>query len=215
MLLAMWAAGLAAGGSVVAGWRVVGRGYVWLTAAVATAVGVALSLVAGGVPAWVATGAAAAAALQASRPAWVVAAFATAGALFVAAGWGESAVLPLLTGAVFLGGVTTEMMLGHWFLVDPTLPRWSLHRLAVVGGIGLSADALYLLTQGLVSGATADPVLGWAYLALTVMTLILILGVVFSLREPGYTGVMAATGLSYLAVLTAFGVAVVGRMLAT
>ena len=42
-----------------------------------------------------------------------------------------------------------------------------------------------------------------------------IAGVIFSLKEPGYAGVMAATGLSYLAVLTAFGVAVLGRMLVT
>jgi hypothetical protein len=34
-----------------------------------------------------------------------------------------------------------------------------------------------------------------------------------SLGEAGYSGVMAATGLSYLAVLTAAGAAVIGRLL--
>jgi hypothetical protein len=54
----------------------------------------------------------------------------------------------------------------------------------------------------------------WAFAALTATTGLLVVAVSFSLRERGYAGVMAATGLSYLAVLTAFGVTVVGRMLA-
>jgi hypothetical protein len=37
--------------------------------------------------------------------------------------------------------------------------------------------------------------------------------VFFALRERGYSGVMAATGLSYLAVLTSIGSAVLGRAL--
>ncbi len=49
---------------------------------------------------------------------------------------------------------------------------------------------------------------------LTLVSALLVAGVSFALREPFYSGVMAATGLSYLAVLTAFGVVVVGRLLA-
>ena len=52
-----------------------------------------------------------------------------------------------------------------------------------------------------------------AMVALSGMTAILVAAVWFSLRETGYSGVMAATGLSYLGVLTAFGAAVVGRQL--
>ncbi|NND02025.1 MAG: hypothetical protein HKN91_04500, partial [Acidimicrobiia bacterium] len=135
--------------------------------------------------------------------------------LLLAAGMVDSGVVPLVTGAVFLGFDTTEMMLGHWFLVDPTLPRWSLNRLAIIGGAGLVADVIFLTLAGAGTGGTGDPVLGMAYIALTVMTALLLVGVYLSLREPSYTGVMAATGLSYLAVLVAFGVAVVGRMLTT
>jgi len=215
VLMAMWAAGLAAGGGLVVRWQIVGRGYVWLTAGVVVLVGFGLSLISGSAVAWAATAMAAAAVFAASRAGAAVAAFALATVLFVVAGLVDSSVLPLATGALFLGAVTTEMMLGHWFLIDPQLPRWSLSRLALIGAVGLGVDVVYLATQGLIAGATADPILGWAYLALTVMTALLIVGVVFSLREPSYTGVMAATGLSYLAVLTAFGVAVVGRMLAT
>lgn len=63
-------------------------------------------------------------------------------------------------------------------------------------------------------GLAADAVFGWAYVALAVMTGLLMLGVWFSLKEPKYTGVMAATGLSYLGVLTAVGALVVGRLIA-
>ena len=52
-----------------------------------------------------------------------------------------------------------------------------------------------------------------ALVALSVMTGLLVVAVWFSLKEPSYSGVMAATGLSYLGVLTTFGVVVVGRLL--
>jgi hypothetical protein len=213
VVLAMWAAGLAAGGALVVWWRVVGRGYVWLTGGVVAMVGLALALTSGNPLAWIGMILGLGAVVTAGRS-QVAAGLLLAGAvLLTIPGLDDSPAVPLITGAVFLGGVTTEMMLGHWFLVDPKLPRWSLNRLAVVGGIGLALDVGYLLTQGLISGAGDDAILGWAYGALGVMTALLIVGVIFSLKEPSYTGVMAATGLSYLAVLTAFGVAVVGRML--
>lgn len=213
VVLAMWAAGLAAGGALVVWWRVVGRGYVWLTGGIVALVGVALALTSDSAWAWIGTALGPAAVVVAGRSQVAAALLAAGAVLLTIPGLDDSPVMPLVTGAVFLGGVTTEMMLGHWFLVDPKLPRWSLNRLAVVGGIGLVLDAGYLLTQGLIAGAGADAILGWAYAALTLMTALLIVGVIFSLKEPSYTGVMAATGLSYLAVLTAFGVAVVGRML--
>jgi hypothetical protein len=43
------------------------------------------------------------------------------------------------------------------------------------------------------------------------MTLLLIVGVWFSLREKGYEGVMAATGLSYLATLTVLATTFLAR----
>ncbi len=210
----MWGSGLAAGGALVALWRVVGRGYVWLSTAVIGLVGSSLVAITGDPLAWLGTVAALVAALVAVRPGAVAAAFTIATVLFVGAGLVDSPLIPLVTGAGFLGAVTTEMMLGHWFLVDPQLPRRPLSRLALIGAGGLAIDVCYLATQGLVSGATAEPILAWAYLALTLMTGLLLAGVVFALKEPSYSGVMAATGLSYLAVLTSFGVVVLGRMLA-
>lgn len=176
-------------------------------------VGLALALTSNSVVAWIGTALGLVAVTMAGRPRAAAGLLAVAAVLLTIPGLDDSPIVPLITGAVFLGGVTTEMMLGHWFLVDPKLPRWSLNRLAVVGGVGLVIDAAYLLTQGLISGAGDDLIFGWAYGGLAVMTALLVVGVIFSLKEPSYTGVMAATGLSYLAVLTAFGVAVVGRML--
>ena len=50
--------------------------------------------------------------------------------------------------------------------------------------------------------------IGWAFVALTALSLLLVVAVWFALREPSYAGVMAATGLSYLGLLTVFGVVV-------
>jgi hypothetical protein len=44
-------------------------------------------------------------------------------------------------------------------------------------------------------------------------SVVLLAGVIGSLRYPEYAGVMAATGLSYLAVLTTLGGVFLGRVL--
>ena len=133
----MWASGLAAGGAVVAWWNVVGKGYVWLTASVVALVGVALALVEPGVVPWVGTALAATAVFFAGNRQVVTGLLAGSAVALLFVGTVDASLIPLITGAVFLGFVTTEMMLGHWFLVDPTLPRWSLNRLALIGGGGL------------------------------------------------------------------------------
>jgi hypothetical protein len=46
---------------------------------------------------------------------------------------------------------------------------------------------------------------------LAALGLVLMVGVLFSLRVKSYTGVMAATGLSYLATITALAVAIISR----
>jgi hypothetical protein len=117
--------------------------------------------------------------------------------------------LPAATAALALGGVTGEMMLGHWYLVDPRLPRWTLHSLAVAGIAGLGADALVLALLGSLPGG-GGTVVFWL---LSATSIILMAGVVGSLRYPAYSGVMAATGLSYLAVLTTLGAVFLGRVL--
>jgi hypothetical protein len=211
LVLATWAAGIAAGGAVVAYWGIVGPGFTWLTAATLVLVGAVAAFAGGSVVGAAATLVAlgAAAAGHRNRIAAVLFAVAAVGFLPVAAGDGP--VLAALTGTVLLGGMTVEMLLGHWFLVDPRLPRQALQRLDLAAALGLVADVAAMVGYGVWRGG--DGLLLAAWVSLAVMTALLVAAVWFSLRERGYSGVMAATGLSYLGVLTTFGVVVIGRLL--
>lgn len=214
VVLATWAAGTAAGAAVVAWWRIVGPGYMWVTGAVVAGFGVFVVAVGGGAAAVVGTLAGGAGAVVGRRPAVATAAMSLAAAAFAVAAARASPWLSVLTGGLLAGGVTSEMLLGHWYLVDPRLPRWALKALTAAAAAGVVAEALVVVFRVVGEGSAADPVFGWAYVALAVMTALLIAGVWRSLDEPRYTGVMAATGLGYLAVLTSLGVLVVGRIVA-
>jgi hypothetical protein len=54
-------------------------------------------------------------------------------------------------------------------------------------------------------------VLGWIWIGCAVMTIVLIGMTWAALREKSYSAVMAATGLLYLAILTAFGTDLIAR----
>jgi hypothetical protein len=65
-----------------------------------------------------------------------------------------------------------------------------------------------------VSGTVDDGyqgLLGWIWIACAVTTIGLIVLTWFALRERYYSAVMAATGLLYLAILTAFGTDLIAR----
>lgn len=209
----MWSAGIAAASAVVVSWRIVGPGFVRLSSTVLLLIAAGAALAGGDFPAWAAVGAATVALMLASRVMAVVALMSAAAALLVIGAMTDSTLLPVLTGAALLGAITAEMVLGHWYLVDPQLPRWALQALAFGSGVALVAELAYFLMEGVFGWTAADAVIGWAFVALTVLSGLLIMGVSLSLREPSYTAVMAATGLSYLAVISAFGVAVLGRTL--
>lgn len=204
----MWAAGMCAGIAVVARWRIVGPGFLWIASGAAILVGVGAAFAG---PAAVGAGILlVAAAVAGRRPlvaSWLLAG---AAALYAVAAALEANVLLVLTGALALGGVTTEMLLGHWYLVDPRLPRSALRRLAAAGLAGILLDGLLLFFLGTPLDAGA---LGVAFAALAGLGLLLMVGVWFSIKEKGYEGVMAATGLSYLAILTVLGSAALGRAL--
>jgi hypothetical protein len=213
LVLAIWAAGIAAGLALVASWRIVGPGYTWLASGVILLFGVPAALAGSGPLAWAGSVLALAAGVAARRPGVSAALAAVAGGGFViAAGIVEYPVLAV-SGALFLGGVTTEMMLGHWYLVDPRLPRQSLKRLSVIGAVGAVLDSAGLVAHGILPWASVDAVIGWAFAVLAATSVLLLVAVWFAIRERGYSGVMAATGLSYLAMLTAIGAMVLGRML--
>ena len=215
LILITWVTGIAAGGALVAWWRVVGPGYLWLVGAVVAVIG-GLSAAAGaGTIAWAGVVLALVGAVGARSRNVATPAFAVSAGLFTASVWEADAVavVLLITGTLFLGGISTEMLLGHWFLVDPTLPRWSLNTLDAIAVMGLVFEVGVVITSGSLAMSGQDAVYSAVYVALAVFCAVLMLGVWGSLREPRYSGVMAATGLSYLAVLVAFGVVTVGRSL--
>lgn len=127
-------------------------------------------------------------------------------------------VLRTLVGAAFLGVVTDAMLLGHWYLVQPGLPRRLLNEIvSAVGWVWPIEIIALLLPTGMISvwtGAVDDGwggTLGWFWGACALTTIILVFVTRAALREREYSAVMAATGLLYLAILTAFGTDLVAR----
>jgi hypothetical protein len=112
------------------------------------------------------------------------------------------------------------MLLGHWYLVQPGLGREPLLELVrwltVVWPLEIAA---LLWPTGMLSVIRGDiddgwnGVLGWMWVACAVTTLILCIVTRAALKERAYAAVMAATGLLYLAILTAFGTDLVARAL--
>jgi hypothetical protein len=126
----------------------------------------------------------------------------------------------LLVGTAFLGAVSDAMLLGHWYLVQPGLGRAPLSELVRWTGLTWVPEVvLLLIPTGMVSvwtGAIDDGwggMLGWFWAACAITTGGLVVVTVAALRERQYSAVMAATGLLYLAILTAFGTDVVARAL--
>ena len=127
-------------------------------------------------------------------------------------------LLRTFAGAAFLGAVTDAMLLGHWYLVQPGLPRRHLNELVqALGWVWPVEVVALLLPTGMVSvwtGAVDDGwngTLGWFWAACAVTTIVLVFVTKAALRERYYSAVMAATGLLYLAILTAFGTDLVAR----
>ncbi len=142
-----------------------------------------------------------AAALAAGGPAWL-------------------AVARFVAGAAFLGAVSDAMLLGHWYLVQPGLSREPISELVRWTGITWVPEVLLLLVPtgmaSVLSGSIDDGwggMLGWFWAASAVTTIGLVGATVAALREKQYSAVMAATGLLYLAILTAFGTDLVARAL--
>ena len=128
------------------------------------------------------------------------------------------AIARTVVGAAFLGFVSDAMLLGHWYLVQPGLPRRHVREIVVAFGRIWPLEVLvFLLPTGMVSvfsGAVDDGwggQLGWFWAACAITTGILCWVTVKALEEKSYSAVMAATGLMYLAILTAFGTDLVAR----
>jgi hypothetical protein len=127
-------------------------------------------------------------------------------------------VIRIVVGALFLGAVTDAMLLGHWYLVQPGLSRAPIRELVRLAAVVWPFEvAAFLWPVGMaqVLDGTVDDgfngLFGWTWLVCS-STTIALLGVTWlALRERSYSAVMAATGLLYLAVLTAFGTDLIAR----
>ncbi len=129
-------------------------------------------------------------------------------------------LLRVLVGAAFLGAVTDLMLLGHWYLVQPGMTRKPLNELTnALLIIWLLEIGVLLLPTGMISvlnGSIDDGwngVLGYFWVGCASLTGVLAWFTRAALKERSYSAVMAATGLSYLAILTAFGTDLVARAL--
>ena len=128
------------------------------------------------------------------------------------------AVARTLVGAAFLGAVSDAMLLGHWYLVQPGLGRAPLLDLnRWLARLWPLEVAVLLWPTGMLSvlSGTIDDgyggILGWFWVTCAVTTLVLTFVTAAALKERAYAAVMAATGLLYLAILTAFGTDLVAR----
>ena len=136
---------------------------------------------------------------------------------------GDPAVLSVarvVVGAAFLGAVTDAMLLGHWYLVQPGMPRgplleliralamiWPLEMLVLLWPVGM-----FSVLNGTIDDGYAG-ILGWMWAACAIGTIVLVGVTRAALKERQYSAVMAATGLLYLAILTAFVTDLVARAL--
>ena len=128
------------------------------------------------------------------------------------------AIARTLVGAAFIGALSDAMLLGHWYLTQPGLPRVLLNELVgVLAWLWPLQVLVMLLPTGMIAVLTGSVddgwggMLGWMWLLCAVTTIILIFVTKAALRERYYSAVMAATGLLYLAILTGFGMDVVPR----
>ena len=128
------------------------------------------------------------------------------------------AVARTLAGALFLGAVSDAMLLGHWYLVQPglgrgpllELNRWLALTWPIEVGLLLWPTGMLSVLSGSVDDGWGGT-LGWFWVACAATTLILTVVTKAALKERAYSAVMAATGLLYLAILTAFGTDLVAR----
>jgi hypothetical protein len=123
-----------------------------------------------------------------------------------------------LVGAAFLGALSDSMLLGHWYLTQPGLPRQLINEIVnALAWLWPLELFVLLLPTGMIAvltGAVDDGwggLLGWMWVTCAVSTLVLIFVTKAALKERYYSAVMAATGFLYLAILMGFGMDIVAR----
>ena len=126
----------------------------------------------------------------------------------------------LIAGALLLGLVTDAMLLGHWYLVQPGLPRDPIREIVRLCAPAWLLDvSLMLVPTGMINvlnGSINDGyggLLGAMWVVSAITTIALLWATWRALAEPYYSAVMAATGLLYLTILMSFGTDVLARAL--
>ena len=111
---------------------------------------------------------------------------------------------------MMVSSVFSLMMIGHWFLVDPTISRDGMKNTALFStylSIGISIlvfSGFYESSSSLfnlISTNMIDNIIIFLYLSAALLSF----GSYKSLKEKSYTGVMASTGLSYLSLIVSMG----------
>jgi hypothetical protein len=114
--------------------------------------------------------------------------------------------LPIL----LVSSVFSLMMIGHWFLVDPTISRVGMKNIAIFStslSLGLSVLVFFDFYESssdlfnLLSSSVLNNVIVFLYISDAILSF----GSFKSLQEKSYTGVMASTGLSYLSLIVSLG----------
>ena len=117
-----------------------------------------------------------------------------------------SSLLPIL----LVSSVFSSMMIGHWFLVDPTIERIGMKNISKFSS-GLSILLAFLVfiniyeSSSMFFSSVSENLLKNVVILLYLSSALLSFGSLKSLQEKSYTGVMASTGLSYLALIVALG----------
>ncbi len=99
--------------------------------------------------------------------------------------------------------VFSSMMIGHWFLVDPTISKEGMKKIALLGAIQSLILVPLIFLEFI--GQDIDTIFKNVILILFLSTSVLSFASFRSLGEKSYTGVMASTGLSYLSLIVSLG----------
>ena len=111
---------------------------------------------------------------------------------------------------LLISSVFSLMMIGHWFLVDPTINREGMKKIAKFSMYLSFLLSLSVLINFYESSTVFFNIVGNELLNNVIVFLFISAGVLSygsfkSLQEKSYTGVMASTGLSYLSLIVSLG----------
>lgn len=109
--------------------------------------------------------------------------------------------LALVGDGLLLGSITAGLCLGHWFLVDPHLPRQPMRVLAWSGLAGLAVVAAITATSEAGSGGLGRVVVPVAVVT-GLVSAVTLAAVPRSLAVPTYKAVQSATGLFYVSTMS-------------